>query len=113
MCGATTNENKVSGITNNVYKYTPRRTFSFPFGRTLSAVDAETGDAETSIANVDEIDVLQVLQRALLAGGSPAPQTPPSEDNRALSVSYVPEEYQSPRSGSDAPPSAPPGVTVN
>lgn len=55
--GSTLNENKISGITKEAYRYEYGRTFSFPFGRTTNVTDANDGSAETVLKDVDELDV--------------------------------------------------------
>ncbi len=111
--GATTNSNKVSGITGKSYSYTPRRTFSFPVGRTVSVYDAETGTAETVIGEVDELDVVKTLVSWLKAGKKDTDTATISEDQKAVSIAYEPEKYAAARSNEAAPTSAISGVTVN
>ena len=85
------NENKKSGITEEEYRYEYGRTFSFPFGRTTQAVDAEDGTAETSIANVDELDVYRFAQNRLGAATNAA--------NVPRSVSYEAEVFKTASKG--------------
>lgn len=109
--GATTIENKQSGITGRRYNYTPRRNFSFPFGRALGYLDAEEGTPETAIGNVDELDASRSLLRWLSNGSQTA--TPGAEGVQAVSVSYDAEIYKPASSNPDAPTSAISGVTVS
>ena len=111
--GATANPDKRSQITNKRYSYTPKRNFSFPVGRTLSVYDAETGAAETAIAEVDELDVVKTLVGWLKAGKKDTDTATIAENQKAMSVSYDPEKY-APASTNDAAPDAEiPGVVVN
>lgn len=66
--GSQVEENRVSDITGESYRYKYGRTFSFPFGRTVTAVDAEDGTQETNVDDADELDVLRTLQNKLKAG---------------------------------------------
>ena len=91
--GATNNPNKPSGITGRTYSYTPRRTFSFPVGRTLSVYDAKEGTPETAIAEVDELDVVKTLVGWLKAGKKDTDTATIGENNKAISVSYEPEKF--------------------
>ena len=84
-------ENKVSGITKEEYRYDYGRTFSFPFGRTTNAVDAEDGSAETSVADVDELDVYRFALNDLGAAAN--------ENDRPSSVSYEPEVFKTDAKG--------------
>lgn len=110
--GATTNDNKVSDITGNKYSYTPKRSFSFPFGRAQGYQDAKTKTAETSIANVDELDASSTLLKWLKAGGKNNPPNP-SPANVAESVSYEAEVFKPASSNGDATATAPANVTVS
>lgn len=88
--GSTVNENKESGITGETYRYKYGRTFSFPFGRTLTATDAKEGTPESTIDDADELDVLKTLQDKLKAGtNTQAPQT----------LSYEAEVFKNDASG--------------
>lgn len=111
--GATTNNNKESGITGRRYSYTPNRTFSFPVGRTVSVYDAETGAAETAIAEVDELDVVKTLTGWLKAGKKDTDTATIADTQKANSVSYEPEKFATPESNEAAPATAIPNVTVN
>lgn len=74
--GSTVQENKASGITGDTYRYKYGRTFSFPFGRTTTAIDAEDGVKETVVDDADELDVLRTVQDKLRSGtGNKAPLT--------------------------------------
>ncbi len=76
--------NRPSQITGDKYNYLYGRTFSFPFGRTTTGViDAETGTAETSIVDVQELDVLRSLKTQLAAG---------TGTREPISFSYEPED---------------------
>ena len=108
--GAVRNENKRSAVTNQTYSYLPTRSFSFPFGRTTEALDARTGDPETTIGNVDEGDVATTLQRWLV-NGSRTP-TPGADNSRAQSVSYDPEVFRNESIQESAPADAIPGISV-
>ena len=111
--GATANPNKTSNITGRTYNYTPKRTFSFPVGRTLSVYDAETGTAETAIADVDELDVVKTLTGWLKAGKKDTDTATIDEDNKAFTVSYEPEKFNAPATNQAAPATAIPSVTVS
>ena len=89
--GTTVNENKTSGITKQNYRYEYGRTFSFPFGRTTQATDAEDGSAETSVANVDELDVFRFAQNQLNASTNAA--------NVPKSISYEAEVFKTDNKG--------------
>lgn len=91
--GATTDPNKISAVTGQPYSYTPKRTFSLPFGRTTTATDAKTKTAETSLAEVDEIDVAQSLITKLGEATN--------VDDRPTSVSYEPELFKIASAGED------------
>lgn len=92
--GASTNNSKVSGVTGRTYSYTPKRTFSFPFGRTTSSIqDAKTGQTETSVDAVDELDVAKSLISFVSDGSKTGtPSSDPTQ--RAESISYEPELYK-------------------
>ena len=78
---------RTSDITGDKYKYKYGRTFSFPFGRAILDVkDATGGQAETTIDDADELDVLTSLRNRLNSPG----------DNREApsSMSYEPEVYK-------------------
>ncbi|MGD1920406.1 MAG: hypothetical protein ACFCAD_16905 [Pleurocapsa sp.] len=84
--GAAVQENKVSGITKETYKYTPKRPFSFPFGRTTSVTDAGDGSAKTVLKDVDELDVYRFCLNDI--------KSPTNEDNVPSSVSYEAEVFK-------------------
>lgn len=85
--GAVTDPDKISAVTGQPYSYTPKRTFSFPFGRTTTNTsDAKTGATETTLNNVDELDVLKSLTEKLKAGTSDA--------SKPSSISYDPELFR-------------------
>ncbi len=84
--GASTQENKISGITKEPYKYVPKRTFSFPFGRTTSVTDAGDGTNETVLKDVDELDVYRFNLNDIKA--------PSNADNIPSSVSYEAEVFK-------------------
>lgn len=111
--GATNNPAKRSGITNEPYSYTPKRTFSFPLGRTVSVFDAEDGAAETSINEVDELDVVKSLVSWVKAGKKDSDTATITEGNKAISVSYEPEKFAPARSNQEAPNTTITGVSVN
>ena len=110
--GATTNNNKTSGITGRTYSYTPNRTFSFPLGRTTEVPDAETGAAQTDIADVDELDVVKTLTGWLKAGKKDTDTATIADNQKAISVSYDPEKFATAESNEPAPATAITGVTV-
>ncbi|PIG94587.1 hypothetical protein [Gloeocapsopsis sp. IPPAS B-1203] len=82
----TTVETPTSAITRKEYRRRPGRSISFPFGRTVtSVVDAKTGEAESTLNNVDQLDVRKGLaQKAKNGNGT----------NKALSVSFEPEAFK-------------------
>lgn len=85
--GAGTDPNKKSAVTGQTYSYTPRRTFSLPFGRSITSTkDAKTQAVETSINNVDELDVAKSLITKLNEASN--------VDDRPVSVSYDPEVFK-------------------
>lgn len=53
--GAVTLENKVSGVTGKTYTYTPRRTFSLPFGRTLASV-TEPAKGSAAATDIEQVE---------------------------------------------------------
>ncbi len=75
--------------------------------------DAETGAAETAIAEVDELDVVRTLVSWLKAGKKDTDTATIAEDQKAVSVSYEPEKYAPARANEAAPDAAISGVTVN
>lgn len=84
-------EKKVSAVTKQAYRYDYKRTFSFPFGRSAVVEDAETGTAETTVANVDEIDVFRFVANNLKANTTAA--------NVPTSISYEPEVFKTRATG--------------
>jgi|GEM_PF-2574262 len=89
--GSTVNENKVSGITKEPYRYEYGRTFSFPFGRTTTATDAKTGANETVMKDVDELDVYRFCLNDI--------KTPTNENEVPRSVSYEAEVFKTENNG--------------
>lgn len=64
--GATTDPDKVSGITGKPYKYTPSRSFSLPFGRSITETkDKSTNAPVTSIDDVDFEESVAMLMEQL------------------------------------------------
>ena len=101
--GASQISDKESGVTKKKYKYTPRRNFSFPFGRTTTSVkDAKKDTAETTISDVDELDVAKTLVNNL-KNGSTDGSVNSADNKRAISVSYEPELYKPATEGKAAP----------
>ncbi len=111
--GAAAIPEKRSGITNKKYSYTPKRSFSFPIGRTVSVYDAETGAGESAIADVDELDVVKTLVGWLKAGKKDTDTATIAENQKAMSVSYDPEKYAPASTNESAPDAEIPGVVVN
>lgn len=72
----------ISAVTKHEYNRIPGRSYSIPFGRTISSVtDAKTGAAETTVDDVDQEDVRTSLSLAAKGAG-------------AKSVSFEPEVFK-------------------
>ncbi len=82
--GYSGNANKVSAVTGKTYNYVPTRTFSIPFGRTTSALDAKDGSATSNLTASDELDVMRSLKTKIADGSATA---------SLKSISYEPEFF--------------------
>lgn len=82
VASSTTLETPTSAVTKKEYSRIPGRSYSIPFGRTMSDVtDAKTEAAESSLNDVDQEDVRVSLVLQAKAGG-------------AKSVSFEPEVFK-------------------
>lgn len=89
----TGDDDKVSAVTGNTYKYVPTRTFSIPFGRTTQAEDADDGAATSSLEASDELDVLRHLKTTITAG---------SAADSLKTIGYEPEYFKDVSGAKDA-----------
>lgn len=76
------NTTPISGVTKKEYTRTNGATYSFPFGRTITADDAVTGVATAALGDADAEDVKKTL--ATIARARPG----------VTSVSYEPEVFK-------------------
>lgn len=83
--GYTNDENKTSQVTGKKYNYVATRTFSFPFGRTTQAEDADEGTATGSLEASDELDVLRHVKTKIQSG---------TASDSLKSISYEPEYFK-------------------
>jgi len=82
VASSTTAATPISAVTKHEYNRIPGRSYSIPFGRTMSSVtDAKTGAAESTLDDVDQEDVRGSLTLQAKAGG-------------AKSVSFEPEVFK-------------------
>jgi hypothetical protein len=76
----------ISAITKKEYRRRAGRSVSIPFGRTITnVVDAKTGTSESTLNNVDQLDVRKGLAKKAMTG---------TGTNKALSVSFEPEVFK-------------------
>lgn len=76
----------ISAITRKEYRRRAGRSISFPFGRTVTSVkDVKTGDTESTLNNVDQLDVRKGLAEKVKNG---------SGTSKASSVSFEPEVFK-------------------
>ena len=103
---STVNENKISGITKEPYRYKYGRTFSFPFGRTTNVTDAGDGSNETVLKDVDELDVYRFCLNDITV--------PTAAANIPRSVSYEAEVFKTQSNGKALETNTTvPSITVN
>ena len=93
--GSTVQENRISDITGQGYRYKYGRTFSFPFGRSTEAIDVKDGAKETVVDDADELDQLRTLQNKLKAG---------TGVTEVKTLSYEPEVFKDSAGGTPLAP---------
>jgi hypothetical protein len=82
----TIDETKKSGVTQQNYRRIEGATYTYPFGRTITAtVDKETGATESTLNEVDAEDVRNALSTHLTRLGA---------DKKVGSISYEPEVFR-------------------